>query len=97
MPTRRRRRQTRTRKALLHDPKLSGVRPATPTTRVNNFKSTVVATVSKVIHTDNAAGRCARMMLSLVPKSRDIRLIEGKDVIKRFNIEATNDVADQRF
>ena len=53
MPTRRRRCQPRTRKALLHYPQLFCRRPSTAATRVNNFKATDMASVSKVIHTDN--------------------------------------------
>src|SRR3954463_3752446 len=53
MPTRRRRRQPRSRKTLLDYPQLFRRRPSTAATRVNNFKATDVASVSKVIHTDN--------------------------------------------
>ena len=40
-------------KAPLDDPQLFCGRPSTAATRVNNFKATEVASVSKVIHTDN--------------------------------------------
>ena len=53
MPTRRRRCQPRSRKTLLDYPQLFRRRPSTAATRVNNFKATDVASVSKVIHTDN--------------------------------------------
>ena len=53
MSTRRRRCQPWTRKALLDYPQLFCGRPSTAATRVNNFKATDVASVSKVIHTDN--------------------------------------------
>ena len=53
MPTRRRRCQPRSRKALRDYPQLFRSRPSTAATRVNNFKATDVASVSKVIHTDN--------------------------------------------
>src|SRR5262249_31626163 len=52
-PTRRRRCQPRSRKTLLDYPQLFRRRPSTAATRVNNFKATDVASVSKVIHTDN--------------------------------------------
>jgi hypothetical protein len=38
---------------LLDYPQLFRRRPATAATRVNNFKATDLASVSKVIHTDN--------------------------------------------
>ena len=53
MPTRRRRCQPRSRKTLLDYPQLLCGRPSTAATRVNNFKPTDMASVSKVIHTDN--------------------------------------------
>jgi len=53
MPTRRRRCPPRSRKALRDYPQLFRSRPSTAATRVNNFKATDVASVSKVIHTDN--------------------------------------------
>ena len=53
MPTRRRRCQPRSRNTLLDYPQLFRRRPSTAATRVNNFKATDVASVSKVIHTDN--------------------------------------------
>src|SRR5262249_49418805 len=53
MPTRRRRCQPRSRKTLLDYPQLFRRRPSPAATRVNNFKATDVASVSKVIHTDN--------------------------------------------
>jgi len=53
MPTRRRRCPPRSRKALRDYPQLFRRRPSTAATRVNNFKATDVASVSKVIHTDN--------------------------------------------
>src|SRR5262245_36991793 len=48
-----RRCQPRSRKTLLDYPQLFRRRPSTAATRVNNFKATDVASVSKVIHTDN--------------------------------------------
>ena len=53
MPTRRRRCQPRSRNTLLDYPQLIRRRPSTAATRVDNFKATDVASVSKVIHTDN--------------------------------------------
>jgi hypothetical protein len=53
MPTRRRRCQPRSRKTLLDYPQLFCGRPSTAATRVNNFKATDMASVPKVIHTDN--------------------------------------------
>src|SRR4030088_788440 len=53
MPTRRRRCQPRSRKTLLDYPQLFRRRPSTAATRVDNFKATDVASVSKGIHTDN--------------------------------------------
>jgi hypothetical protein len=53
IPTRRRRCQPRSRKTLLDYPQVFRRRPSTAATRVNNFKATDVASVSKVIHTDN--------------------------------------------
>jgi len=53
MSARRRRCQSWTRKALLNYPQLFCRRPSTAATRVNNFKAIDVASVSKVIHTDN--------------------------------------------
>ena len=53
MSARRRRCQPGTRKALLHYPQLFCRRPSTAATRVNNFKAIDMASVSKVIHTDN--------------------------------------------
>src|SRR5271170_815509 len=53
MPTRRRRCQPRSRKTLLDYPQLVCGRPSTAATRVNNCKPTDMASVSKVIHTDN--------------------------------------------
>ena len=52
MSAHRRRCQSWTRKTLLNYPQPSG-RPSTAATRVNNLKATDVASVSKVIHTDN--------------------------------------------
>jgi hypothetical protein len=52
-PARRRRCQPRSRKTLLEYPQLFCGRPSTAATRVNNFKPTDMASVSKVIHTDN--------------------------------------------
>ena len=53
MSARGRRCQSWTRKALLNYPQLLCGRPSTAATRANNFKATDVASVSKVIHTDN--------------------------------------------
>src|SRR3954463_6858092 len=53
MPTRRRRCQPRSRNTLLDYPQLFRRRPSKEATRVNNFKATDVASVSKVIHNDN--------------------------------------------
>ena len=53
MSARRRRCQSGTRKALLNYPQLFCRRPSTAATRVNNFKAIDMASVSKVIHTDN--------------------------------------------
>src|SRR4029077_16672517 len=53
MPPRRRRCQPRSRKTLLDYPQLVCGRPSTAATRVNNVKSTDMASVTKVIHTDN--------------------------------------------
>ena len=53
MSTRRRRCQSWTRKALLDYAQLFCGRPSTAATRVNNFKAIDMASVSKVIHTDN--------------------------------------------
>ena len=52
MPPRRRRCQPRARKALLDDPQLFRVRPATTAAGINNVKTTDLMTVSKDIHTD---------------------------------------------
>ena len=53
MSAHRRRCQSWTRKTLLNYPQLFCGRPSTAATRVNNLKATDVASVSKVIHTDN--------------------------------------------
>src|SRR5665213_833693 len=53
VPTRRRRAQPSARKALLDDASLCLIRPSTAPTRVDNFKATDMATVSKTIHTDS--------------------------------------------
>ena len=52
VPARRCRGQPRSRKALLHDPQLLGIRPPAAATRVNDLEPTDVMTVSKNIHTD---------------------------------------------
>jgi hypothetical protein len=53
VPARRRRHQSRRRKALLNDPQLLFVRPAATPARIDNLKPRDATTISKDIHTDS--------------------------------------------